>query len=99
MSNFELTQPETAANQQRVIELKSEAVRCRNLARKIIQKAAEKERESRQMHGKAIRVSNHADKLKKIRASNLQKIEQKVSCVSVIIVHFLILLFFSASSH
>ena len=38
---------------------------------------AEKERESRQMHEEAVRVGNHTDKLKMIRARNLQKIEKK----------------------
>lgn len=39
---------------------------------------AEKERESRRMHEEAVRVGNHADKLKRDRARSLQKIESKL---------------------
>ena len=46
---------------------------------------AEKERESRRMHEEAVRVGNHADKLKMIRARNLQKIEKKIRVLYKII--------------
>ena len=42
---------------------------------------AEKEREARRMHEEAVRVGNHADKLKRDRARSLQEIESKLRFV------------------
>ena len=42
---------------------------------------AEKEREARRMREEAVRVGNHADKLKRDRARSLQEIESKLRLV------------------
>ena len=42
---------------------------------------AEKEREARRMREEAVRVGNHADKLKRDRARSLQEIESKTRLV------------------
>ena len=68
----------TRINRQRVRDLRTEAVHCRDLSRVKNQKVAEKERESRRMHEEAVRVGKHADKLKRHRANSLQEIESKL---------------------
>ena len=67
-------------------ELRTEAGRCRDLAVRKNQKVAEKEREARRMREEAVRVGNHADKLKRDRARSLQQIESKL--VFVLTDHF-----------
>ena len=90
-------------NRQRVSELRTEAGRCRDLARRKNRKVtlldcsgrnwdltapnsqvAEKEREARRMREEAVRVGNHADKLKRDRARNLQEIDSKLRLVILV---------------
>ena len=62
---------------QRATELRREASRCQELARRKNDKVGEKERESRRMHGEAVRVENHAEQLKRDRARALERISSE----------------------